>query len=221
MKGADRARPCDPRARRCYIRLPSQELRLTRIAALVIGLGMLTHPLVAQRDSVLQSRWVGTHFGRMLNLEFYDDTMLVLNDEEPLNFRLTDDSLVAVGDTIIQARWRLVLGYLLLETPDGVITMASQSMLARPLTGRWVGPLGTSADTTIELEIYRNKTARWRPITGGRWTAGEWERETRDVTLTWPDDTEWTGQYDPIGNAILFQQTVPQSSSTILRRAFR
>jgi hypothetical protein len=39
--------------------------------------------------------------------------------------------------------------------------------------------------------------------------------------FTWNDESEWRGQYDPIGNAMLFEATVPESGSTILRKVFR
>ena len=37
-------------------------------------------PAVAQRDTTLTKRWVGLHLERPLELEFYGDTMLVVND---------------------------------------------------------------------------------------------------------------------------------------------
>jgi hypothetical protein len=174
-----------------------------------------------QRDSVLASRWVGIHLGRPLRFEFYGDTMLVLNDQTPLSFRLSRDSLIAGGDTVIQARWRHVLGHLLLDTPDGPITMSRQVPLARPLTGRWTGPLGTPDDRLIEVFLAANGTARWRDLSGGGWTTGEWERESRLIAFTWIDETEWQGQYDPIGNNLLLLRTVEGSQGSILRRAFR
>lgn len=175
----------------------------------------------AQRDSVLAHRWVGIHLARPLQFEFYGDTMLVVNDEHVLDFRLTDDSLAAFGDTALAGRFRLVLGRLVFETPDGVVTMATQSPLARPLTGRWRGPLGTADGATVDLLIYASGTARWRRVPDGRWMEGEWDRATRILTFTWTDESEWQGQYDPIGNAILFETTVPGAEITILRRVFR
>jgi hypothetical protein len=35
------------------------------------------------------------------------------------------------------------------------------------------------------------------------------------------DESEWRAHYDPIGNAILFEQTLPGAESSILRRIFR
>jgi hypothetical protein len=177
--------------------------------------------LRAQRDSLLAHRWVGIHLSRPLELEFYDDTMLVVNDQHALDFRATNDSLVAVGDTTVIGRYRLVLGRLVLETPDEVVTMAMQSTLARPLTGRWRGPLGTSDGASVALVIYESGVARWHRLPDGAWTEGEWDRETRVVTFTWADETEWRAQYDPEGNSLLFEQTVPEAGPTILRRAYR
>jgi hypothetical protein len=181
----------------------------------------LAQGLAAQKDSVLAHRWVGMHLRQPLQFEFYGDTMLIINDEHVLDFRLTDDSLVALGDTTVHARYRLALGRLLLETPNGVVTMATQSPLARPLTGRWQGPLGTEDGATLELVIRVDGTARWRQAPDGRWMEGEWDRETRIITFTWVDESEWRAHYDPIGNAILFEQTLPGAESSIVRRIFR
>jgi hypothetical protein len=190
------------------------------LVALAFGLA-LPFPAAAQRDSVLAHRWVGVHRGRPIELEFYGDTMLVVNDEHVLDFRLTGDSLVAFGDTSIVGRYRLVMDRLLLETLDGVITMAEQLTLARPLTGRWHGPLGTPDGVEVELVIDAGGTARWRRQPAGGWTSGEWDREMRAITFTWADETEWDGQYDPVGNAMLFETTVEGAQPTILRRLFR
>ena len=201
--------------------------------AVFVLLLLLAFPTAAtaQRDSLLASRWVGYHLGRPLQFEFYGDTMVVVDDEHALDYRLTLDSLVATGDTLIVARWRYVMGHLLLDTPDGAVTMSAQNFLARPLTGRWVGPLGDDDETLIEMRLYLGGTARWRPIDGSSWTTGEWERESRLITFTWPDPAaaddpeaeplEWRGQYDPIGNNLLLENTVEGSHGTILRRAYR
>lgn len=191
---------------------------LFALAAMVL---LAAVPAGAQRDSALAYRWVGIHLRQPLQLEFFGDTMLVVNDEHVLDFRLTEDSLTAFGDTSIVGRYRLVLQRLLLETPDGVVTMATQSALARPLTGRWRGALGSADGVEIELVIDASGTARWRSLPDGRWRAGEWDRETRVITFTWEDESEWRGQYDPMGNAMLFQQTVPDAEPTILRRVYR
>jgi hypothetical protein len=193
-----------------------RSLLLLGLLALVGG-----RPLVAQRDSVLAHRWVGLHLRQPLEFEFYGDTMLVVNDTHVLSFRLTNDSLVATGDTSVVGRYRIVLGRLLLETPEEMVTMATQSPLARPLTGRWTGSLGTPDDNDLELIIYASGIARWRRLPSGRWEDGEWDRETRLITFTWADSTEWHGQYDPVGNALLFERTLEGGETTILRRFFR
>jgi hypothetical protein len=187
-------------------------------------LACLTVPagtLAAQRDSVLSHRWVGIHLRQPLQFEFYGDTMLIVNDEHVLDFRLTDDSLVATGDTTVRGRYRMALGRLLFETADGVVTMSTQSSLARPLTGRWQGTLGTPEAVDIELVIRVDGTARWRRLPDGRWSDGEWDRETRIITFIWADESEWRGHYDPDGNAILFDRTLPDAETSILRRVFR
>lgn len=190
------------------------------LALLALGL-LAPTPAHAQRDSVLAHRWVGMQRGRGLQLEFYGDTMLVVNDQHVLDFRLTRDSLVAFGDTSVVGRYRLVLDRLLLQTPDGVITMAVQLPLARPLTGQWRGPLGTDDGAETHLVIAADGSARWRRLPSGAWTYGEWDRETRVITFTWSDESEWRGQYDPVGNAMLFEETVANAQPTILRRVFR
>jgi len=190
------------------------------VVLLAVGLAPAP-PVAAQRDSVLAHRWVGVHHGRGLQLEFYGDTMLVVNDQHVLDFRLTRDSLLAFGDTSVVGSYRLVLQRLLLGTPDGVVTMAFQSPLARPLTGRWRGILGTSDGAETELVITPDGTARWRRLPAGAWTYGEWDREMRVITFTWSDETEWQAQYDPVGNAMLFETTVAGAEATILRRIFR
>lgn len=193
---------------------------MTRLACLTAFAIVLATPLAAQRDSVLAKRWVGIHQGRPLQFEFYGDTMLVVNDRWTLSYHLTDDSLAAFGDTTVVGTYRLVLDRMLFRTPEGIVTMAPQSFLARPLDGRWVGPLGTADGATMELIISPGGKARWRSSDVG-WTEGEWDRASRSISFVWPDETEWRGQYDPIGNALLLQNTVEGASSTILRRAFR
>ncbi|HXV87109.1 MAG TPA: hypothetical protein VD793_10430 [Gemmatimonadales bacterium] len=184
----------------------------------ITGLLGLVH-----QSGTLTGRWVGTHAGQPLHLEFYGDTMLVVNDQHALNYRLTPDSLVAVGDTTVQARYWFSMGRLLLETPAGaVLTMAAQNALARPLTGRWLGELGTPDGAEAELRIAAGGAARWRKIPSGAWMEGEWERQTRIISFTWArDSTDWIGHYDVDGNAIVFERTVPESRPTIFVRVFR
>ncbi len=178
----------------------------------------------SQCETQLRGRWVGLHQRETLGLEFYGDTMLVVNDQHALNFRATSDSLIATGDTSVAGRYWFSSCHLLLETADGsVITMSSQMVLARPLTGRWVGDLGTPDAAQAELRLAANGTARWHLLPDGSWTQGEWERETRIITFTWAgsDSIPWIGHYDVEGNAILFDHTVPGSHTVIFRRVFR
>lgn len=175
------------------------------------------------QGGALTGRWVGVHAGQPLHLEFYGDTMLVVNDEYALDYRVTPDSLIATGDTTIQARYWFAIGRLLLETPGGaVITMAEQRALARPLTGRWLGELGTADGMQAELRIADGGVARWRRVPSGAWLDGEWERQTRIISFTWAaDSTDWIGHYDVDGNAIVFARTVRDSRPTIFLRVFR
>lgn len=178
----------------------------------------------SQCETSLRGRWVGLHHNGTLELDFYGDTMLVVNDQYPLRYRATSDSLIATGDTMLTARYWFSMCRLLLETPDGsLITMAAQQVLARPLTGRWVGDLGTADGIPAELRLAANGTARWHRLPDGPWTDGEWERETRIITFTWAgaDTIPWVGHYDVEGNALLFDHTVPGSHTSIFQRVFR
>jgi hypothetical protein len=177
-----------------------------------------------QCASELGGRWVGLHKSQTLHLEFYGDTMLVVNDQYPLSYRATSDSLVATGDTTVAGRYWFAHCRLLLESADGsVITMSSQGVLARPLTGRWVGGLGTPDEAEAELRLAPSGTARWHRLPSGPWTEGEWERQTRIITFTWAgsDTIPWVGHYDVEGNVILFERTVPDSRATMFQRVFR
>ena len=205
---------------------------ISGLAVLLSWLVLLPAPQQGQQggpcETQLTGRWVGQHRQQILLLEFYGDTMLVVDDRYPLSFRVTADSLFATGDTTITARYWFSYGTgtacrLLLQTPDGSeITMTYQEPLARPLTGRWVGDLGPPLNGTAEMRIAAGKTARWHMLPSGPWTDGEWERDTRLITFTWATDTiPWIGHYDPEGNAILFDHTVPGSGTAIFRRIFR
>lgn len=176
----------------------------------------------AQADPRLLGRWVGTHQSRPLHLDFYGDSMLVVNDHHALYYRATRDSLYAVGDTSFAVEYWFALDRLLLETVEGnVITMATQDKLARPLEGRWLGT-PTLGDERIELVMRRGGIAEWRQLPGGAWIGGEWDRHTRLITFTWlPDSTQWSGQYDPANNTLLFEQTYEGSGTVFLRRVFR
>ena len=171
----------------------------------------------------LRIRWVGTHLGHPLHLDFYADTMLVVNDRHVSDFRVASDSIVVSGDTSFSAQYRFARGHLILTTDSGsVITMSPQGPLARPLRGRWVGTPSRLRDTEIELRMELTGTASWRSVPGGSWIEGEWDRASRIITFIWlPDSTEWIGQYDPMGNQLLFEQTLPEGGVTVLRRSFR
>lgn len=193
------------------------------IRSAAVLLAVATGQPLLQQEGALAGRWVGLHRGQTLHLEFYGDTMLVANDRYALSYYLRGDSLVATGDTVVVARYWFALGRLLLETPGGaVVTMTPQDALARPLAGRWVGELGTPDGAEAELLVIAGGVARWRPLSGGAWAHGEWERQSRVITLVWAaDSTDWVGHYDVDGNAIVFAHTVPGSRPAIFRRAFR
>jgi hypothetical protein len=165
-----------------------------------------------QSDHRLMNRWVGTHDGRPWWLDFYGDTMLVVDDTLLLDFRITRDSLIAHGDTSFAVAYWFVRDRLLIQTADGeIITMAPQDHMARPIHGDWRGD-------GIRLRIWRGGIATWRG------TRGEWRRRSRLILFTWlPDSLEWTAQYDPIGAALLTTMMEPDSSSrtVILRKGLR
>jgi len=187
------------------------------LAAVAVG------GLSAQTDERLRKRWVGTLNGRTLHLEFYGDSMVVVNDEHALDYRATGDSIVASGDTSLAVSYRFAIGRLLLFTEDGeVVTMSEQDALARPLEGRWVGAPSRWAEQSVELIMNRGGTARWRRAPDGGWVYGEWDRVTRLLTFTWlPDSTVWSGQYDPAGNAVLFEKGPANAGTVVLRRVLR
>jgi hypothetical protein len=183
-----------------------------------------------QVDTTLLRRWVGNHLERPLTLEFYGETMLVVGDRLALNFRLTPVSIIAEGDTSFTVRYRMAFGRLLLETQAGdVITMSTQNTLGRPITGRWVGDLDTAGATQLaEVVLDPDRSAHWHGIPDGRRSSGEWERETRVVTLTWEDGSEWTGLYDPQRNTLLLEPVADSTgvvrrgkATGVLRRMFR
>lgn len=177
----------------------------------------------AQVNERLAKRWVGATANGTLHLDFYSDTMLVVNDRHVATYSLRNDSLVVVGDTAFSAHFRFALDrWLILQTEDGaVITMSEQARLARPLRGEWIGSTLGSA-SRIVLILRDDGTARWRQLPNGSWTDGEWDRFTRVITFTWlPDSTEWTARYDPGGNSLLFDETIPGEGTVILRRVFR
>lgn len=198
----------------------------------VILLACAAAPAAAQQpDSLLLGRWVGIHKeNRSLTLEFYGDTMLVVGDRYPLNYRLTADSIIATGDTSLAVRYRRSFGKLLLEPADGdIITMSPQIPLGRPLIGHWVGDVDTAGTTqTAELWLDVQRGARWRSMPNGKWAIGEWDRQTRKVTMTWESGGEWSGLYDPLRNTLLLEPVTdstgveqPGGATGVLRRVFR
>lgn len=195
-------------------------------------LACLAAPAAAaqQPESTLLGRWVGIHRERSLTLEFYGDTMLVVGDRHPLNYHLTTDSIIATGDTALAVRYRMSFGKLLLETADGdVITMSPQIPLGRPLIGRWIGDVDTAGTTQLaEVRLSVDRSASWRALPDGKREFGEWDRQTRKVTLTWTNGGEWSGLYDPLRNTLLLEPVsdstgavLPGGATGILRRVFR
>lgn len=189
-----------------------------------------------QEESRLLRRWVGTHYNRPLHLDFYGDTMLVVNDMYAVDYFVVDDSIVAYGDTSFAVSYWFARDRLLLQTEEGrIVTLSEQLELARPLHGgRWRGG-EIGADEDMELVLIRGGIARWRTYPGGEWSNGEWDRSTRIITLTWfpdtagvdevdeevPDSVQWVAQYDPAGSALLFPETIPDKGTVVLRRILR
>jgi len=188
-------------------------------ALLAAGASVLA---AVQSDDPLLKRWVGTHDNQPLVLDFYGDSMVLVNDEYVADFSLQDRSISVFGDTSFTVRYWFALDRLLLETEDGaVLTMAEQDPLARPMFGTWRGS-EISSGRRIELWLGRGGVARWRHLPGGGWTGGEWDRASRSITFTWlPDSTVWTAQYDPPGGALLFEQMPPEQGMVVLRHVYR
>ena len=185
-----------------------------------------------QSDPLLR-RWVGHYKNRPIFFDFYGDSMLVVDDLHVLGFRFTWDSIVAYGDTSFAVSYRFSYDRLLITTESGtVFTMAPQDILARPigapggasLPTRW---LAQTAVGSIEIQMREGGWARWRLTPGGSWETGEWNRNARDIEFTWvrrdgavPDTTLWTGVYDA-PQAMIFEETVPESGISIFRRMVR
>ncbi|MFQ5550700.1 MAG: hypothetical protein ACE5FJ_05635 [Gemmatimonadales bacterium] len=178
------------------------------------------------RRAPLSGRWVGVKSNvptRGFWIEFFNDSLLVVDDRYPLRYVLTPDSLIAVGDTTVIAAYERVADRLLLYTPEGlVITMSPQSDLARPLAGLWIGELGLEQNDRAELVLFKNGAAQWRRVPGGEWQVGEWDRTVRTITLSWEaDSTQWVGFHDPPGNALQFVNTLEGGGSVVFRKTFR
>jgi hypothetical protein len=199
--------------------------RTVVLLAVAVGLALPTAGFAQnqQEENPLLQRWVGTHKNRPLFLDFYSDTMLVVNDVRVTSFYTTRDSIVVVGDTSFAVHYRFALDRLLLRTEEGnVITMSHQGPLARPLWGRWLGEPSRMSGQRIELRLFGTGTAWWRQIPGGEVTEGEWDRFSRIITFTWlPDSTVWTGLYDPMANQLVFEETIPEGGVTVLHRFYR
>lgn len=194
---------------------------MRRIPSLVLLSGLVAFTLASQAGvqsyDRLLNRWVGTNQGRPWWLDFYGDTMLVVDDTLLLDYRATADSLIAYGDTTLSVAYWFVRDRLMVQTAQGdIITMAPQDPLARPIHGDWRGE-------DIRLRIRRGGVAAWRDA-GGTWHYGEWQRRSRSLTFTWlPDSVVWTAQYDPLGPALLTTVVEPDSSTrtAIIRKALR
>jgi len=156
--------------------------------------------------------------------------MVVVRDQYVADYYATRDSIVVTGDTSFSVHYRFALDRMIVSTDSGnVITMSAQGPLARPLRGRWYGTPGRIRDSAIELQMLADGRAWWRTVAGGQWVEGEWDRFSREITFTWlpdsaagrPDSTEWVGMYIPERSQLLFDETIPESGVTILRRFFR
>ncbi len=178
----------------------------------------------------LQTRWVGTHLGRPLHIDFYADTMVVVNDRHVSDYEATRDSIIVFGDTTFAVHYRFALDRMIVRTDSGhVITMSAQGSLARPLRGNWFGSPLRRRELQIELQMNASGAAYWRTLARGSWIEGEWDRFSREITFTWlpdtlagrPDSTQWVGMYDPARSQLLFDSTLSESGVTILRRFFR
>lgn len=179
------------------------------------------HP---QDDHPLLRRWVGTHLARPLHLDFYGDTMLLLNDSTPLSFLIEGDSLTAWGaDTTFSVRFWFSMDRLLVLTAEStVVTMAEQDRMARPIWGLWRGSPVGRGEERIELRMWRGGAASYRARPEWRWKTGEWNRSTRLLTFNWDaDSTVWEGRYDPAGGTLLFDSTYAESGTVFLRKVYR
>jgi len=185
-----------------------------------------------QTDPLLR-RWVGHYRNRPIFFDFFSDSLLVVNDIHAVDFVFTWDSIIAYGDTSFAVSYRFSYDRLLITTESGtVFTMAPQDIMARPISApggsrmptRWISETSLG---TVEVQMREGGWARWRLTPGGSWQSGEWSRSARDVEFTWvsrdgevPDTTLWIGVYDA-PDAMIFEETVPESGITIFRRTIR
>lgn len=179
--------------------------------------------LAGAQAPILQGRWVGTHNNRPLHLDFYGDTMVVVNDTYPASYQATYDSLMVSGDTAFAVSYWFSLDRLLLRTMDGkVVTMSRQDELARPIQGVWRGSPVGKPDRVVQLQMARGGIARRRSIPGGTWVDGEWNRRSRTIQFTWmPDSLVWVASYDALGQALLFNETDDSTGTLVLRKVWR
>ena len=171
----------------------------------------------------LKGRWVGTHNNSPLHLDFYGDTMVVVNDAYPASYHVTYDSLVVYGDTSFAVSYWFSLDRLLLRTMDGkVVTMSRQDELARPIQGLWQGSPVGKPEHTVVLRMERGGIARRRSLPAGTWVEGEWNRRSRTIRFTWmPDSLTWVASYDAGGQALLFNETDETTGTLVLRKVWR
>lgn len=195
-------------------------MRTLLIATLLLG---TPGGALAQSGGRIAGRWVGSLHRDALTLDFYGDTMVVVNDVYAASYRASYDSLVVWGDTAFAATYWFSMDRLLLQTPEGsVVTMSRQNKLARPIQGLWRGTPANRNDVTVEIRMWRGGAARRRVGTASVWTSGEWSRNSRIITFTWlPDSTAWTAYYDSPGEALLFSETTPDLGSLVVRKVYR
>ena len=216
----------------------------TRIALIMAVTAISIAPVAEAQTSSdpLFQRWVGTHLGRPLFLDFHGDTMLVVNDVHVMDFWYGPDSVIAYNaDTSFAIRYRFSYDKMLIETSEGrTVTMSLQPIQARPVFGGRGWDWGTWAartgDDRIWLELTRiGSRARWRK-NFGPWTEGTWRRTGRTFEFTWNGGEEpeppgatadvdssliWIGQFDAEGHQFIFDETEPGSGLAIFRRVFR
>lgn len=192
-----------------------------------------------QRRDPLLRRWVGTHMGRPLFLDFHGDTMLVVNDIQIMDFWYGPDSVIAYNaDTSFAIRYRFSYDKMLIETSEGrTVTMSPQPIQARPVFGGrgwdWGSWVARTGDDVIRLELTRiGARARYQK-NRGPWKAGTWRRAGRTFEFDWEGvgETEggaetdssliWIAQFDAEGHQFIFDETEPGSGLAIFRRVFR
>jgi hypothetical protein len=193
-------------------------MRLHILLSLVVAAS-----LAGAQASTFHGRWVGTHNNTPLHLDFYGDTMVVVNDAYPASYQVTYDSLVVSGDTAFAVSYWFSLDRLLLRTMDGkVVTMSRQDELARPIQGVWRGSPVGNPGRIVEMQMARGGIARRRSIPGEAWVDGEWSRRSRTIQFTWmPDSLVWVASYDALGQALLFNETDDSTGTLVLRKVWR